>query len=167
MGSQPGLIPPPNDSPILDWLLDPLVPPLAAEATMNFQQPLLAVDQSPETAGSISHQSVIWDAGPLPIFSPPLPDHGVAPPPATPAIVDPRNINAVLEVTAHHTNVAVNQFSCPLCFRAHTTKRTLHRHLWTHYRKYAQENNIPSEYGECPVCHRNMRKDNLKRHADT
>ncbi|KAK0620705.1 hypothetical protein B0T14DRAFT_567437 [Immersiella caudata] len=154
IGTQPGLIPPPNDHPIPDWVLDPLVPPPAAQTLMPIPQEPVDLGLDPSNAALLL------------IFSPPLPGQG-APSPPTPAIVDPRNMNPVLEATAHHINVAVNRFSCPLCFRAHATKRTFHRHLWTHHRPYAQQNNIPSEYEECGICHRNMRRDNLKRHTDT
>ncbi|KAH8880234.1 hypothetical protein GQ53DRAFT_755219 [Thozetella sp. PMI_491] len=59
--------------------------------------------------------------------------------------------------------------TCPVCSDTKGSARDLDRHLWTHHRDYAVENQIPSEERPCPYPHCPYvgRKDNLSRHIKT
>jgi hypothetical protein len=176
LASQPGLDPnliwsgplasPPQNYPMTEWVLDPSMLPLPDEVPVFSQQLSAAVDQSLLDPVSIPNRGP-WDVPPMADPWTPIPDEAFALSPASPRTIDPRNTTPTSEDVPHHTHVAASPFSCPLCPSGHNAKRTLHRHLWVKHREYARENNIPSEEEECPVCHRIMRKDNLKRHVDT
>ncbi|KAL2198280.1 hypothetical protein P885DRAFT_68433 [Corynascus similis CBS 632.67] len=50
------------------------------------------------------------------------------------------------------------------CASGFPDSRALHRHLWTHHTEYAQEQDVPSERAQCPLCSYTGRGDNVARH---
>ena len=56
---------------------------------------------------------------------------------------------------------------CTECGHKVGAKEDLNRHLWQKHEEYAEANEIPCKWEECPKCLVEQRSDNMKRHKQS